>query len=491
MRITKRQFVLSALLLAVLAGLVALSLPGPRPVEVPLPDGSVLRLEQIRYGRWERPRFGGTGGVVKQKLRQWWLRYKYGSRFGGLAAGSSTWGTDYEWHPERPALQLWITRQFPNKPNASGVLNRINVDAIQIVDEDGCVFPATQTGGTFADVVANDIRNAGTMEVNWFTFEAFPRREKQLRLQVFEYNPQRKLLTEVKIPNPALKSARPSVPSPPTFPMVKRAGEVEFTLKGVTIKDNYKDFLRGEWLFGHPHEIVADLDAIDGGQPVTNREALDFELRDASGNFASKMYENSLFLCPRQESWTLRAKYFGGTNLDGQLAASWRLTGVKVPSPGTISSMNVTNLLQGVSMKVIAVCGPGNVTYSNNLPMGASLLTNTIRKPTRSMAFYSGWPGTIVTTYQLTNVHIAFELGRMTHDQRLTVSAKDDQGRIFEAYAYDWDWGRPGPRYVYRTQQAEPLLMFLDLPADARTVDLTITIRQPRTVEFVFKPPQK
>jgi hypothetical protein len=33
--------------------------------------------------------------------------------------------------------------------------------------------------------------------------------------------------------------------------------------------------------------------------------------------------------------------------------------------------------------------------------------------------------------------------------------------------------------------------MFLDLPADARTVDLTITIRQPRTVEFVFKPPQK
>jgi hypothetical protein len=369
-------------------------------------------------------------------------------------------------------------------------LNRINVEAIQIVDDDGCVFPATQTGGAFEEVTATDVRKTATMEVNWFRFEAFPRRDRQLRLRVYEYSPTRKLMAEVKIPNPAPLPRQGSVQTTKAFPITNRVGGVSFVLKGMTLKENYRNTIPRERLFGHPSEIVPDLEVSEGGQPVADREALDFELRDGSGNFASKMYDNSLFLCPKEDIWKLRVKYFGGANPGAEYAAVWKLTGLKVPAPGTMVRTNATNVLQGVPLQLVALCGPGIITYSNNVLVGAAPLTNAVRKPTRSMAFYSGWPGFTLATNQITNVHLAFELGAMSHDQRLTVTAKDDQGRIYQAYAYDWDWGRPGPHYVYKSGNAEQLMMFLDLPEDAKTVDLTIAIRRLRVVEFIFRPPQ-
>ncbi|MDB6017975.1 MAG: hypothetical protein JWR19_2464 [Pedosphaera sp.] len=68
--------------------------------------------------------------------------------------------------------------------------------------------------------------------------------------------------------------------------------------------------------------------------------------------------------------------------------------------------------------------------------------------------------------------------------------ARDDQGREFYAYPYDWDWNRPAEsHYLYKTFNSEPLFLFLDLPTDAKTVDLTFCVHGPRIVDFTFKPP--
>jgi hypothetical protein len=85
----------------------------------------------------------------------------------------------------------------------------------------------------------------------------------------------------------------------------------------------------------------------------------------------------------------------------------------------------------------------------------------------------------------------------LSDDQRLTVRAVDDQGREFYGHKVNyWNYdpesgpGSPPVPYIEPWQDSEGGFVILDLPADAKTVDLTLCIHTCRTAEFVFQPPQ-
>jgi hypothetical protein len=73
----------------------------------------------------------------------------------------------------------------------------------------------------------------------------------------------------------------------------------------------------------------------------------------------------------------------------------------------------------------------------------------------------------------------------------------DDQGR--EVYGHKLNYGSYDPEsgpdspttpYIEPWFESEGDFVILDLPKDAKTVDLTVCIHTCRTAEFVFKPPQ-
>ncbi len=96
-----------------------------------------------------------------------------------------------------------ITGTLPAPGPVPVTRSPIGADELVLVGEDGCVYPAAQEGVVYETLVANNLHDAALVEVRWFTFEAFPRHDRQLRLRVYESGIHlRKMIAEVTVPNP-------------------------------------------------------------------------------------------------------------------------------------------------------------------------------------------------------------------------------------------------------------------------------------------------
>jgi hypothetical protein len=76
----------------------------------------------------------------------------------------------------------------------------------------------------------------------------------------------------------------------------------------------------------------------------------------------------------------------------------------------------------------------------------------------------------------------------------LTVRAVDGDGRSY--YAEAWKTGRGGAvetnvvHYLDQRRWADLQVLIVRLPPDVKTVDLSFCIHNPKTEEFVVKPPR-
>jgi hypothetical protein len=91
-------------------------------------------------------------------------------------------------------------------------------------------------------------------------------------------------------------------------------------------------------------------------------------------------------------------------------------------------------------------------------------------------------------THKLSTAHLGLSLSALMDDRLLTVTATDDQGRTFQLHEW-FNNERREAGWFYRRYEKNPAILLLDLPADAKMVDLTITMHRPKVVEFVVKPP--
>jgi hypothetical protein len=191
----------------------------------------------------------------------------------------------------------------------------------------------------------------------------------------------------------------------------------------------------------------------------------------------------------------LRVQFFGDENSPLASNSVWTLTNLTVPAPMTSAPLNYSKTLQGVSLRIIAIGGAGNFTYSNGIALKAAPL-----KPSQvsDVVTPGAWSGANTGTQPAFNVtslelHLAMAVNGIAPDRRLTVRAVDDQGRVFYARTFTQSIADlpPGPNYLTDLMdQFSGAFVFLDLPADAKTVSLTFCVHACRTAEFVFKPPQ-
>jgi hypothetical protein len=477
MRISRTARFLVLPIVAV-AALIFFLLHRSNPTEYKLADGSIVRLEKVSYGKNEKfmPRGGWLQRLQDEAVAH--LPNKWTSRFVNFSRNTSSWWNNSVVHTNSDALHIWITRRDP----LSGNYLDVKMNSAQLVDEHGCTFIATQCGGDNDGTVTNGYC------VGWFTFEAFPRHERSFRLQFPDNSGTNLCKFTVANPAPPPKEASDWMVNP--LPITNHDGDVSFILSSLTIKTNYvnSEAIR----YGNPCQIAPAFEATEHGEPSHEWEAVDQDLWDRSGNFASELSGDSRFLCPQEKAWKLVVRFFGSEKSSSASNSVWTLHGLKVPAAGEFINLNATKEVQGVMLTAISLAGAGNFTYSNNVPVRASPPVDVHQNNT----FRNSYSGTTSSYYLTANTpHIAMLIPRMSDDQRLTFRATDDRGREF--YAQEWAWGGYHPNsakvselhYLKLYDNSGLTFLLLDLADDSKTVDLTFCIHKARTAEFIFKPP--
>lgn len=480
MRISRIALFLVLPLVAV-AALVFFLSHRSNPIEYKLTDGSIVRLEKVSYGKDEKfmPRGGWLRRLQDEAVAH--LPSKWTSGFAYGSGVTSSWWNNSVVHTNSDALHIWITRRDP----LSGNYLDVKIQSAQLLDEHGCTFIATQCGGD------NNAQVTNGYCVGWFRFEAFPRHERSFRFQLFD-NYGGNYACEFTVANPAPAPKEAADWSVNSLPITNREGDIAFILRSLTIKTNQDNSKAIR--YGNPRQIVPAFEVTEHNEPSHEWEAVDQDLWDRSGNFASEMWGDSLFLCPQEKAWKLVVRFFGSEKSSSASNSVWTLRSLKVPAPGEFTNLNATQDVQGVTLTAISLAGAGNVTYSNNVAVQASPITGT-----NENNFYnnSSSGGMNMNNYNLTanTPHIAMLIPKLPDDQRLTVRATDDRGREF--YAHEWAWGtyQRHPAYVSQLHYLKLYdssgltFLTLDLADDSKTIDLTFCIHKARNAEFIFKPP--
>lgn len=500
---SSKMRLVAAVILLLVAAVVWLGLHHIHGRERVLAGGSVLRLARVNFGKEQPYHITNSREDFEEWAKKWlpksWSQKWFIPRLVTPMGSRTSWSMVSVSHTNMDALWMYLTRRTPGSTN----YQTVDIYSAELLDSHGCRFVATRMGG-FDDgrLAQNSVgaRRGRQGTVEWLAFEAFPRHEKDFRLQL--YDERHNLLTEFTVENPARTPIQPTDWPIQPLPISKTANGVTFVLADVVIKP---DVATAKLTFNY----------LENGAPSTAWKALDAELWDSSGNFAPKIWPDAAatrLVSLDEPAWKLRVKFYGVGNTAAASNFVWTIAKVKVPAAGEYVELDekrrvgLGQVLGQVDL--LALAGPGKVIYSNGVPIKAtSELPERdglypVTAESSSTSFNSGgrsWAtGASYTlrTVRLRTPHIAMYAMGLTNDERLTICATDDQGRSF--YARNW-----APRYGAAERKAGeinylqkefgtgPSFYQLDLPEGCKMVDLTLCIHYPVVEDFVFKPPAK
>jgi hypothetical protein len=478
-------------LIAAIVGFVLIRQGGGR--EKPLPDGSFIRIEKVAFDKEEHFRLGGGLQKVKDAVTEFWRAHISHSP-SPMGAGTSSWYMNTATHSNQPALYIYISRREPGKGYRS-----VDAQTAQLIDEDGCGFAPTQSGGWDDGKITTPSGPGGMRySVGWFRFEAFPRRDQKFRfiLHADNFGSQPASThpgsVEFTVENPA--------PPPPAanwsvepLPITRTWDKVSFALTHVKVET----FGRSDYWSGHTMEPQYKL--TEDGKPSTNWQAVSTELYDISGNFVAEQYSPLQSLCPREAAWKLSVRFFGSEKSGSASNAVWTLRGLAVPGPGVSTPINQSNILQGVLVTAGAFGGSGDFTYSNCIALKAGPSETEAANRTSAVSWPNSWLGKRSVTKPTFSLHtktphLVVDIGDLSDDQRFTACAVDDKGREYYGHkVYDAQDSRGVfylVRYLSNWYESEGGFVIFDLPDDIKTVDLHLCVHTCHTAEFIFKPPQ-
>ena len=491
----RRWLVAAAILLVMVVGWAVWLQPPARDFR--LPDGTVLRVERVSFSKQE-PMFIPSVNTVDELERklEGILPKKWAAKLlRSKSTISGSWSTMATLDTNQ-SLHIWITR----RDRTNGFAPVLAGEA-ELIDDDGCAYPALQSGGEvlWTNAVSSGPVGPTFSVVNWFTFEAFPRRQSKMRLRLYNSRwgattPYTKLLAEFVIVNPAPIPAVTNWPTEP-LPMDKKSGDVTFTLKSVGYKTNWVQGATNRTVGPslYPVEIAPDFAIQEQGKETAEWEPLEAEMTDSSGNFAPKQWGNdmSVFLSPREPAWKLTVKFFGSEQSTAASNTVWVIHGVKVPGLAEHVPLDGRQELDGVKVKPVVLAGAGRVVYDKK-----AFLEISPHKFGSGNSFSFTNAGSEVIDAE--TQQIAVDLDNLQPDQRLTIRAVASDNREF--YAQQWVNGMSYLNGAWTNSnhisylEEKPFSLRLSyylfyLPADVKTVDLYFCVHRARTVDFIFKPP--
>jgi hypothetical protein len=421
------------------------------------------------------------------------------------------WRPTEQFYPEEALLAFWITRR---DPVTGRYLNLDEWSGTVALDRHGCAFPEKGRQVFWSDPMraAGEARGvsgpatlprapAGYRYIGGYAvWRNFPRRDPRFRLLFYGKGGRR--MAEFLVQNPAATDVPPWRPEP--VPATRQVGDLAVTLQRTSGEmRRYGDEEPPRYHFRSRFTFV------QGGRPTRDWEALECRFGDATGNDARVgnpgHAPTRLPLCRFEPAWQLRAKVARTPRADFGAHERWSVRDLDLPAAGAARRLEEAAIVQGVSLRLLAVSGPGSTTYdfrqlrspsfggsrdvgdaltslgpgqgrgfedSSHLPKG-STGTNPLDAPARRdrrlVTFASDrWP------------HIALDVFGLEADQWITARATDERGRTtagrFTANEWSEGW----------------VVQFIQLPVarDAGRLNLTFAVQRPREVVFTFRPPR-
>jgi len=393
------------------------------PPSATLSDGTVIRLEAVTYGKSHTLRIGAVKPLE-------WLREHLPFMAGFLPAAK---GVTSKTSTSNDGLVFWLTHF---DPKTGQHFDNLSVAA---VDEHGCKFLENSSGGA----------SSGKLYLRNSAFEAFPRRESSFRMNVRAGDRQ----TSFEIKSPA-HGPFPKW-TPEELPATRSDGDLAITLNSLQYhSDPYAS-------------ISGDFAVRRSGVLTKEWKNQSMRLMDATGNAAWNV------LCTNEPAWKITAKFYRVASASFDESEIWRLPKVRAPGDGEGITLDRSNSIGGVQIRVLAFAGAGTHTISNGVFLSSSADAIgeqwNINRLSSKNGFY------IRGTISHAAPALVLETKGLAGDDRLLVRAKDAMGRIIIADQHASLYGVSG--WGFHPSAA------------AEEVELELLLNRPRYAEFIVKPP--
>lgn len=445
----------------VVVGLSALAMLAPkqslRANEFPMADGKVLRIEAVTWGRnhrldfeysssgpwafWDRRRMPITHGTGYDQLIVWMSCHD----------GRSGRALDFDW---------W------------GSSVAVDANGEEIGDRDPHHRQMGLRGSSFSGGARPFRADRGAYDT-WLVSSAFP---------AFRTNTGRFELRVKNLAGEVVATVPLTHPSPPVIqswtaeelPATKSNGDVAVTLQRLNahLSMLINNGVEMMWWYYSPQGTVSV-----NGQPAPDWFVNLLDVTDPLGN--QQNYGHAL--SRREAAWKVRVGAFRGQSSKFPAAETWLFPDLPLPEKETASPRTETQTIDGVTVTLVALAGPGKTSYALSTPSLARYGNHSSNSggsafgsSTKIESKLAG--STATSTVEANWPHLTLESNGLTQLHRLYLLAKDDQGRDV-------------PTQLSHNY-AELQTFFFKTEPDAKSLTLSIIVHKGHEFEFFVKPPE-
>lgn len=447
----------------VVVGLSLLALLAPkhslRANEVVMPDGKVLRIEGITWGKTHRLdyEYSPSGSW------EFWNRRTTPVMHGTGQDHLMVWMTCHDARSGRSLDFDWWSGSVVPDPLGQ-----------EISDFNPMFWQFGKHGSSSSGGGERPYHADRTSYDNWLVGSFFPafRTEKgRFKLQVKNTSGEIVATFELTHPSPSAVQTWQAEELPAT----KSVGDVSVTLKRLHPNFNWhtsNGVARKYWYFT-PEATVSE-----NGQLTNDWYASLLDMSDPLGN---PLHYGGHLSSMHEPVWKVRLVATRIQTSKFTAAETWKPSDFPLPAKDTAVPLTDSQTIDGVTVTLIALAGPGKTSYSIETPsiarygnFSSSSGGSAFNSPTKVESKRSG--STATSTVEAVWPHLTLQPTGLSSLHRLYLLAKDDQGREVPTQQ----------TYQYGELQS----FFFKTEPDAKSLTLSVIIHKGHEFEFFIKLPE-
>lgn len=319
-----------------------------------------------------------------------------------------------------------------------------------------------------------------------------PMRHDGDTFQLRVYDTSGKSVGEFTIKDPSPQNGKYPKWKPQTLPITADAGDMKVTLNSVkNVIHEDRGSRNGVPYVRKRSRLQFQFSMEEDGQPSHRWNSNSVTVSDAIGNSINP-YDVSQ-LCTKESAWKLTAHFWRGTEEENfKDSELWRVKDVVPPAKNKFKMLNQSTVVDGASVEVVAVGGPGKMTYRglNTAHTGGYSSSGSVNSAGKNHQYEvdrqngRGTPNTTTVTCDVPHVLLRWSTAH-PHQRVDRLAATDGEGRPVRLDG-PHGGGYNGDTGVY----------FLTRPREAKTedpikkVNLLFAVQTAREAEFLVKPPE-
>ena len=446
----------------VVVGLSLLAWLGPKHLlranEVVMPDGKVLRIEGITWGKSHRLDYEySPSGSWK-----FWNRRTNPIMHGIGQDQLIVWMTCHDAQSGRSLDFDWWSGNVVTDPLG------------QEINDGTSMFWQFGTHGSSSGGGERPFHADRTQYDNWIVGSCLPafRTDKgRFKLQVKNMSGEVVATFELTHPSPPVVQTWQAE----ELPAAKSVGDVSVTLKRLHANLNWHTIngVKKKYWYYSPEATVSE-----NGQPANDWSASLLDMSDPLGN---PLYSNGQPLSMREPVWKIRLVATRHQTSKFTAAETWKLADFPLPTKDTAVPLTESQTINGVTVTLVSLAGVGKTSYSIATPniarygnFNSSSGGSAFGSTTKIESKRNG--STATSNVEADWPHITLQTTGMDSLHRMYLLVKDDQGREVPTQQ----------TYHYGELQS----YFFKTEPDAKSLTLSIIVHKGHLFEFFIKPPE-